>query len=105
MTASLTSRLAANWLYANPSGNIQGASDKAPVDLNRDLAFNIYSTVVGKVDWKFTHSDAKRSDNAATQQISALLRLWSVMGQDAIAQDEDGGRILEIVRGHPDCRK
>ncbi len=50
-------RIDADWLYANPSGNIQGSSDRVPVDLNRDLAFNTYSTVVGKVDWKFTRKN------------------------------------------------
>jgi hypothetical protein len=50
-------RFDGDWLYANPSGNIQGVSDKVPVDLNRDLAFNTYSTFVGKVDWKFTRKN------------------------------------------------
>jgi hypothetical protein len=50
-------RLDAYWFYSNPSGTIQGNSDTVPVDFDKDLGFNTYSTFSGKADWKFTHKN------------------------------------------------
>ena len=50
-------RLDTFWFYSNPTGTIQGSSDTVPVDIQKDLGFNSYSTFSGKVDWKFTHKN------------------------------------------------
>jgi hypothetical protein len=53
-------RIEAGWYYSDPSGNIHGSTttDKGTaVDLQRDLGFQSYSTVSGKVDWKFTRKN------------------------------------------------
>jgi hypothetical protein len=50
-------KIEAYWAYSYPSGTLEGASDKVPIDLNRDLGFNSYSTFFGKADWKFTHKN------------------------------------------------
>lgn len=50
-------RLDAFWFYSTPSGTIQGNGDTVPVDFVKDLGFDTYSTVSGKVDWKFTHKN------------------------------------------------
>jgi hypothetical protein len=50
-------RLEGFWVYSYPSGTLQGSSDTAAVDLQRDLSFGSYSTALGKLDWKFTHKN------------------------------------------------
>ena len=47
------------WVYASPSGSIQSSVQTAtgPIDLQKDLGFNNYSTFAGKLDWKFTHKN------------------------------------------------
>jgi hypothetical protein len=53
-------RIEAGWYYSNPSGNIHGSTttdNGTAVDLQRDLGFQSYSTVSGKVDWKFTRKN------------------------------------------------
>ena len=45
------------WFYSDPSGSIQGNSDTVPVDFQKDLGFNTYSTFTVKVDWKFTRKN------------------------------------------------
>ncbi len=50
-------RIDAFWAYSTPSGNLQGSADSGIVDLQRDLGFNQYSTIVGKIDWKFTRKN------------------------------------------------
>ena len=50
-------RFDGDWIYSNPSGNVQGSTDKVPVDVNRDLAFNTYSTFLVKADWRFTRKN------------------------------------------------
>ena len=42
------------WFHAEPSGTLEGANDIGTIDLTKDLGFNAYSTLTGKVDWKFT---------------------------------------------------
>lgn len=50
-------RIDAAWFYSNPTGSIHGESDTGSVDLNKDLGFATYSTISGKVDWKFTRKN------------------------------------------------
>jgi hypothetical protein len=45
------------WFYSNPSGSITGKGETVPIDFQKDLGFNSYSTFSGKVDWKFTHKN------------------------------------------------
>jgi hypothetical protein len=52
-----TVRFEGYWLYPTPSGTLQGASGSAPIDLKKDLAFNSYSTGLGRLDWKFTRKN------------------------------------------------
>ena len=41
-------RLDTYWFYSNPGGSDQGDSDEAPVDFQKDLGFNGYSTFAAK---------------------------------------------------------
>jgi len=50
-------RIDALWYYAKPSGTISGQAEQVPIDLSKDLSFNSYSTVTGKVDWRITHKN------------------------------------------------
>jgi hypothetical protein len=50
-------RIDAGWVYSSPSGSLQGSADNGTIDLQKDLGFNGYSTVIGKVDWKFTRKN------------------------------------------------
>jgi hypothetical protein len=50
-------RLDTYWFYSNPSGSVQGRSDEVPVDFQKDLGFNGYSTFAVRADWKFTHKN------------------------------------------------
>jgi hypothetical protein len=45
------------WLYPTPSGTLQGSSGTGLIDLQKDLAFNSYSTGSGRMDWKFTRKN------------------------------------------------
>lgn len=50
-------RITALWFRATPSITMEAAGHNGLVDFNRDFDFNDYSTVSGKVDWKFTHKN------------------------------------------------
>jgi hypothetical protein len=50
-------RFDVGWYFSNPSGNVHAAGDNDIIDFQKDLAFNDYSTVTGKVDWKFTRKN------------------------------------------------
>jgi hypothetical protein len=50
-------RLDTYWFYSNPSGSVQGSSDEVPVDFQKDLGFNGYSTFAARADWKFTRKN------------------------------------------------
>jgi hypothetical protein len=50
-------RLDTYWFYSNPGGSVQGSSDEAPIDFQKDLGFNSYSTFAVRADWKFTHKN------------------------------------------------
>jgi hypothetical protein len=50
-------RLEGFWFHSNPSGSVQGSADSGLVDLQKDLAFDSYSTFAGKIDWKFTRKN------------------------------------------------
>ena len=52
-----TIRFSGYWLYPTPSGTLQGAVGTRSIDLQQDLAFNSYSTAVGRLDWKFTRKN------------------------------------------------
>lgn len=45
------------WFYSMPSGDFQGSSSSDVIDINKDLAFNNYSSFSGFVDWHFTHKN------------------------------------------------
>jgi hypothetical protein len=50
-------RIDASWFYSNPTGSLHGENDTGSVDLQKDLGFATYSTISGKVDWKFTRKN------------------------------------------------
>jgi hypothetical protein len=50
-------RLDTFWAYSKPTGTVQGSADNVPVDFEKDLGFNSYSTFAGKLDWKFTRKN------------------------------------------------
>jgi hypothetical protein len=50
-------RLDGEWFYSTPSGTIQGQGDTVPVDFQKDLGFNSYSTFGTGLDWKFTRKN------------------------------------------------
>jgi hypothetical protein len=50
-------RFDAGWYFSDPTGNVQGAANNGTVDFQKDLAFNSYSTLSGKIDWKFTRKN------------------------------------------------
>ena len=50
-------RFDAGWYFSNPSGNVHAAGENDIIDFQKDLAFNDYSTITGKIDWKFTHKN------------------------------------------------
>src|SRR5271154_1522865 len=50
-------RLDTYWFYSTPSGSVQGSSDEVPVDFQKDLGFNPYSTFAARLDWKFTRKN------------------------------------------------
>ena len=50
-------RLDGFWFYAQPSGSFQAAGNAGGFDLQKDVGFNSYSTVTGKLDWKFTRKN------------------------------------------------
>ncbi len=50
-------RLNGQWFYSTPSGTIQGKGDTVPVDFQKDLGFNSYSTFATGLDWKFTRKN------------------------------------------------
>lgn len=52
-----TVRVEGYWLYPSPSGTLQGAAGTGLIDLQKDLAFNSYSTGLGRLDWKFTRKN------------------------------------------------
>lgn len=71
------------WFYSTPSGTIQGQGDTVPVDFQKDLGFNSYSTFIGGLDWKFTRKnhfllDASRF-NSSNQKV--LQRTITFQGQ------------------------
>jgi hypothetical protein len=45
------------WFYSDPSGTVQGSTETGSIDLQKDFGFNSYSTLTGKVDWKFTRKN------------------------------------------------
>src|SRR5450755_2042428 len=50
-------RIDAAWYYAKPSGTFGGQGVNVPIDVSKDLQFNSYSTVTGKVDWRITRKN------------------------------------------------
>jgi hypothetical protein len=50
-------RFDAGWYFSDPTGNIQGAANNGTVDFQKDLGFTSYSTLTGKIDWKFTRKN------------------------------------------------
>jgi hypothetical protein len=50
-------RIDAGWYFSDPTGSIQGAANNGTVDFQKDLGFNSYSTLTGKIDWKFTRKN------------------------------------------------
>ncbi len=54
-----TLRLEGYWLNVHPSGSIHGTGtfDTQEIDLRKDFGLPNYSTVYGRLDWKFTHKN------------------------------------------------
>lgn len=50
-------RVTGLWFYSNPTGHFQGENESGTIDLQTDVGFESYSTVAGKVDWKFTRKN------------------------------------------------
>ncbi|MGB8478496.1 MAG: hypothetical protein WCE63_06600 [Acidobacteriaceae bacterium] len=76
-------RLDGGWFYSTPSGTIQGKGDTVPVDFQKDLGFNSYSTFGTGLDWKFTRKNHFYLDfsrfNSSNQKI--LARTITFQGQ------------------------
>jgi hypothetical protein len=45
------------WFYSSPSGTLTGQGEEAPIDFQKDLGFNSYSTFGTSLDWKFTRKN------------------------------------------------
>ena len=73
------------WVYASPSGSLQSSVQTAtgPIDLQKDLGFNNYSTFMGKLDWKFTHKNHLYIAGEAfkSSRQTALTRTITFQGQ------------------------
>ena len=59
------------WSNVRPTGQFTSAGRTGSLDLRRDIGFSTYSTLFGKVDWKFTHKNhlyffATRFDQSKT---------------------------------------
>ncbi len=71
------------WFYSTPSGTIQGHGDTVPVDFQKDLGFNSYSTFGSGLDWKFTRKNHFLLDfsrfNSSNQKV--LQRTITFQGQ------------------------
>ncbi|MGA7413682.1 MAG: hypothetical protein WBW33_24615 [Bryobacteraceae bacterium] len=52
-------RITGMWFFTNPTGTVQasGSDPLGNFNLTKDFGFNSYSTLTGKVDWKFTHKN------------------------------------------------
>jgi hypothetical protein len=76
-------RLSGEWFYSTPSGTIQGQGDTVPVDFQKDLGFNSYSTFGTGLDWKFTRKNHFLIDfsrfNSSNQKV--LERTITFQGQ------------------------
>jgi hypothetical protein len=76
-------RLSGEWFYSTPSGTIQGEGDTVPVDFQKDLGFNSYSTFGTGLDWKFTRKNHFLIDfsrfNSSNQKV--LSRTITFQGQ------------------------
>ena len=76
-------RLSGGWFYSTPSGTIQGEGDTVPVDFQKDLGFNSYSTFGTGLDWKFTRKNHFLLDfsrfNSSNQKV--LRRTITFQGQ------------------------
>lgn len=78
-------KLAGFWVYSSPSGSLQSSvqTGMGPIDLQKDLGFNNYSTFAGKLDWKFTHKNhfyiAGEAFNSSRQTV--LTRTITFQGQ------------------------
>lgn len=73
------------WVYASPSGSLQSSvqTGMGPIDLQKDLGFNNYSTFAGKLDWKFTHKNHFYVSGEAfkSSRQTALTRTITFQGQ------------------------
>jgi hypothetical protein len=73
------------WVYSSPSGTLQSSvqTGMGPIDLQKDLRFNNYSTFAGKLDWKFTQKNhfyiAGAAFNSSRQTV--LTRTITFQGQ------------------------
>ncbi len=75
------------WFYSNPSGSIQGGNDTGTIDLQKDFGFNSYSTITGKIDWKFTHKNHLYLVGSSFNQTreATLVRNITFRGQTYVA--------------------
>lgn len=75
------------WFYSNPSGSVQGSNDTGTIDLQKDFGFESYSTITGKIDWKFTHKNHVYLIGSSFDQTrqATLIRTINFRGQTYVA--------------------
>jgi len=82
-------RFEGDWVYATPSGSLEGSAstDIGPIDLEKDLHFQSYSTFFGKLDWKFTHKNHLYvfGSRLTSSQETVLTRTITLDGQTFVA--------------------
>jgi len=50
-------RVTGFWLHSSPSVTLSAAGNNGFIEFNQDFGFRDYSTVLGKIDWKFTRKN------------------------------------------------
>ena len=80
-------RISGFWFYSNPSGHFDASDGSDQIDLQKDVGFDSYSTLTGKIDWKFTrknHFYFVGSSFDQTRQVT-LNRTITFQGQTFVA--------------------
>ncbi len=104
-------RITGFWLYSSPTVTLSAAGNNGSIQFNQDFAFRDYSTVLGKIDWKFTRKNHLYFTAAPFNQSNqvALNRTITFQGQSytvgAIAKGQlratmySPGYQYDILRG------
>jgi hypothetical protein len=50
-------RVTAFWLHSSPTVSIRAAGNNGSISFNRDFGFSEYSTILGRLDWRFTRKN------------------------------------------------